>query len=642
MRPSSGSSAVGLYRCAACAPAGEECIRQMSQEPDLRSADVATQRAQQRLALDAFAQALGREAYILATRPDLTWQQLYNAAQWKLQPPPTLVQTEFEKRNAPGSQPWLHLRTPLSLSSALLYILRGHSQPVNACAIDPFGARFVTASDDATLKLWDLSAGRELLTLQSAGRSVTACAISPDGNVIVSGNQSGELELWDAATGVKVNHPALSWGHHDPITTCVFSPDGGMILSADTTEGVVCAWHRRGGEFYPAKDLNQHLRAVNALAFRPDGARVASGSDDGDVRIWDPHTTEQFLRIETRDDSHFWSSVTDCAFSPDGTLLASASSDYTVKLWHAETGELVVTFQGHTEPVTACRFSPNGTQLVSASKDGMLMIWDVHSHERLATLVGHGGEVTDCCISPDGTRLVSTGGAFDRSVRIWDLREAVASSVVTSNERQLGQAAAEPPDNRVERDHVVVEWRREWDEGNTVSEQHEFVGSNFGSRTGPTHAMIVTAAGRRGWESVRVDADEIRASLLQSEAERHDCAVSPDASYAIAWARSDRIALWDARKRKKRATLNSGIDRITAGVISADGRHVVFGGEQYHPYEGRIVWWNTSTYQKTVIARAHAGRIPGCGISPDGRYVISIGEDGYLKVWKLHGGDELL
>lgn len=108
------------------------------------------------------------------------------------------------------------------------------------------------------------------------------------------------------------------------------------------------------------------------------------------------------------------------AFSPDGSRLASASSeDGTIRLWELATGTELVTFSGHTGFVESVAFSPDGTQLASGSKDRTIKLWNATAGTELATFSGHTGTVMSVAFSPDGTRLAS--GSWDTTIRLWDL-----------------------------------------------------------------------------------------------------------------------------------------------------------------------------------------------------------------------------
>src|SRR5205807_1968217 len=97
-------------------------------------------------------------------------------------------------------------------------------------------------------------------------------------------------------------------------------------------------------------------------------------------------------------------------------------------------------------------------------------------------------------------RLVSTGGSFDRTVRIWNLRE-----VITRNENELSREADRLQEYSPDRRRQIEEWRNESDQADLASEQHTFLASNFHSATGPMNAVVIMPASDGTWESSRVD-----------------------------------------------------------------------------------------------------------------------------------------
>lgn len=110
-------------------------------------------------------------------------------------------------------------------------------------------------------------------------------------------------------------------------------------------------------------------------------------------------------------------SVYAVAYSPDGERLATASLDNTVKLWNAKSGEEINRMRGHGDGVCGVAFSADGKKLFSASLDRSLRSWDGLTGAAIGSAVGHSNYLESMAASPDG-KAFATGG-HDNAVRIW-------------------------------------------------------------------------------------------------------------------------------------------------------------------------------------------------------------------------------
>ena len=168
------------------------------------------------------------------------------------------------------------------------------------------------------------------------------------------------------------------------------------------------------GTFQPIWSSPTSTASINSVAFSPDGEKLAYGSWDHTVRLWDVETGKELAKLTGHS-----SGVHSVAFSPDGTKLASGSKDGTVRLWNISTGKQLATLTGHSSDVYSVAFSPDGRKLASGSYDYTVRLWDVSTGKQLKTLTRHSNRVWSVAFSPDGKKLAS--GSADGTVRLWDV-----------------------------------------------------------------------------------------------------------------------------------------------------------------------------------------------------------------------------
>jgi tRNA A-37 threonylcarbamoyl transferase component Bud32 len=228
-------------------------------------------------------------------------------------------------------------------------------------------------------------------------------------------------------------------GHTHPVSGVAFSPDGRRIASG-SWDGTVKVWEALTGQ--QLLTLQGHTGAVISVAFSPDGRRLASGNGDGPVKVWDTSTGQGLLTLKGH--THLVDSV---AYSPNGRRVASASQDQTVKLWDAWTGQDLLTLKGHRSWVNSVAFSPDGRRVASASDDGMVKLWDAKTGRDLLTLKGHTAPVTSVAYSPDGRRIASASD--DQTVKLWDASSGQGLLTLKGHTSGVRSVAFSPDGRRI-------------------------------------------------------------------------------------------------------------------------------------------------------------------------------------------------
>ncbi|VDB86404.1 unnamed protein product [Peniophora sp. CBMAI 1063] len=250
-------------------------------------------------------------------------------------------------------------------------------------------------------------------------------AFSPDGKHIAAGTEDRKVRIWDAESGQTVRKPFE--GHNQAIRCIAFSPErpgSPQRIASACADQLVQIWDAESelGRMPGAPFLFGHTNVVNTVAFSPDGKRLASGSDDWTIRIWDVDSGQE---VRPALNGHNDSGVLSVAFSPGaGKYLVSGGDDCAVRLWDAETMASVGTVgSGHNRSVWSVAFSPDGERIVSGSADWAVRIWDAHPDRGLVSLMlmkGHKSSVLCVAFAPNGSRVVSASN--DKTIRFWDAK----------------------------------------------------------------------------------------------------------------------------------------------------------------------------------------------------------------------------
>lgn len=285
--------------------------------------------------------------------------------------------------------------------------LSAHTGEVNTIAFSPDGQKFVSGSDDKTIKIWNSSDFQELRTLRGHTDWVYSLAISPDGQKIVSGSKDNTVKVWNFNTGEQLR---TLKGHTSYVNSVAISPDNQNIASA-SYDKTIKIWNLNTGE--ELSTLKGHSAEVMSVAISPDSQKLASASSDKTIKIWNLKTGQELRTLTGHTSGVNW-----VAFNRNGQELASASDDKTIKIWNPNTGREIRTLTGHLADVNFIAFSRNG-QLASGSDDKTIKIWNLIAGEDIATLKGHSASVWAVAFSPDGKTLLSA--SEDKTIKIWQV-----------------------------------------------------------------------------------------------------------------------------------------------------------------------------------------------------------------------------
>uniref|UniRef100_A0AAQ4QCC1 Striatin n=1 Tax=Gasterosteus aculeatus aculeatus TaxID=481459 RepID=A0AAQ4QCC1_GASAC len=296
------------------------------------------------------------------------------------------------------------------------FTLRSHFDGIRALAFHPVEPVLVTASEDHTLKMWNLQKTapakkstsldvEPIYTFRAHRGAVLSVVMSSSGEQCFSGGVDGTIQCW--------NTPNPNIDPYD-------SYDPSML------RGALCG----------------HTDSVWGLVYSSAHQRLLSCSGDGTVRLWDANTTSPALAVFNEDQKLGVPSSVDLVSSEPAHLVTSFTNGQ-IGLFNMETRQLVLSLESNLEPGTPCQINkvlshPTLPITITAQEDRHIKFFDNTSGKLIHSMVAHLDAVTSLAVDPNGLYLMS--GSHDCSIRLWNLDSKTCIQEFTAHRKKFEES----------------------------------------------------------------------------------------------------------------------------------------------------------------------------------------------------------
>jgi WD40 repeat protein len=513
-----------------------------------------------------------------------------------------------------------------------------------------------------------------LILKLNANAEISSLTITADGTKIITGDGIGTIRIWNARTGEceKTVHLTSQYYH---VQGLAISADGRIAVTApDSSDKVLRIWNLISGSQSDVSPLSGHEKGINTISITPDGSLLASGGNDGTVRLWDVDKGT-CLRILNAGNT-----VNSVQISPDARLVTALAKNEIIS-WNAESGEMVnrttlgssfskfvMSLNGEITMlselnriaiwsvdnkavqqlcelpkdvyVNSMAITPDGAFAVCGSSDHTVRIFDVHKRTEVRNYRGHSQRVLAVALRADGKYAVSSGS--DGTVCLWDTASSSTPPIPSELQgkvRSLGIVCDQKVALCQRDDGTIRFYKLDSGEDITLSTENMRWAIDADGR----YCFTRSAEGIQCWDmKTGHKYNFIADDFPKSSDISHPLMSLMTLQTAISGHRAitagkDKLWVWDLGTGRSYTELALP-GEVMAMAISADGRFAAAAGwKNMKGADCGIRLWELSE-GKLLHTFPQDERVNSLLFTPDCRALIGGSSEGILYIWNINNG----